>query len=76
MIRIKGQSAVELLQRGAAIDLHPEVFAPGSAATTVIAHISVVLWKIDSEPTYGVAVFRTYLPDFRAWLAQTRLTLL
>ncbi len=71
LYRIAGKSARALLQRGAFIDLHPDVFGPGSAATTVIAHIGVILWQIDDEPIFEVATFRSYAFSFRRWLETT-----
>lgn len=70
ILRLSGARARAVLQRGAAIDLHPSAFRPGSAATTVIAHIGVVIRQIDAAPTYEVAVFRSYAGSFRHWLAQ------
>jgi sarcosine oxidase subunit gamma len=69
--RLAGEGARTALQRGAAIDFHPEVFGPGSAATTVIAHIGAIIWQIDAQPTYDVAVFRSFADSFRHWLDLT-----
>lgn len=71
VFRLSGPGARELLQRGAAIDLHPAVFGPGSAATTVIAHIGVILWRPDASESFEVAVFRSYASSFRHWLDLT-----
>jgi methylglutamate dehydrogenase subunit D len=68
--RIAGDGARRLLQRGAAIDLHPSVFAAGSVATTVIAHIGVILWQVDDAPTYDIATFRSFAGSFDHWLEQ------
>ncbi|CAN5522445.1 hypothetical protein BH10PLA2_BH10PLA2_01240 [soil metagenome] len=65
---LKGPGARRLLQRGAPIDLHPSAFAPGSVATTVIAHIGAIIWQVDQEPTFHVAVFRSFSQSFRRWL--------
>ena len=65
--RFAGAAARTLLQRGVAIDLHPDVFRPGSAAATVIAHIAVVLWQVDDHPTYDIAMARSYAGSFRHW---------
>lgn len=69
--RLSGEGARTVLQRGAAIDFHPQAFAPGSAATTVIAHIGVIVWQLDGAPSYDVATFRSYADSFRHWLDQT-----
>jgi heterotetrameric sarcosine oxidase gamma subunit len=69
--RLSGERARTTLQRGAAIDFHPDAFAPGSAVTTVIAHIGVIIWQLDDAPTYEVATFRSFSDSFRHWLDQT-----
>ncbi len=68
LLRIGGAGARRLLGRGAFVDLAPESFAPGSAAVTLIAHIGVILWQIDDEPSYGVAVFRSFTHSFWHWI--------
>lgn len=70
IFRLKGADARRLLQRGMAIDLHPDRFGPGSAATTVISHIGAIVWQLDDHPTYEVATFRSYSESFRHWLDQ------
>jgi heterotetrameric sarcosine oxidase gamma subunit len=69
VLRLSGPSARALLQRGVAIDLHPDVFVAGSAATTAIAHIGVILWRPDAGDAFEFAVFRSYLASFRRWIA-------
>ena len=69
--RLSGLGSRTLLQRGAAIDFHPANFSTGSAATTVIEHIGVVLWQVDEQPTYDVATFRSYAGSFCHWLDKT-----
>ena len=66
IFRIAGDKARSLLQRGAFIDLHADVFRQGSAATTVIAHIGVVCWQADDDAAFEVATFRSYAPSFPA----------
>lgn len=68
VMRLSGPNARTLLRRGAAIDFDPSAFGPGSAASTVIAHIGVILWQVDDQPTYDVATFRSYAGSFRHWL--------
>jgi len=72
--RIAGPGARALCQRGVAIDLHPDAFPPGAAATTVIAHLGVVLWRLEdpnAPETFEVAVFRSYAQSFRHWFEIT-----
>ncbi len=68
VFRLSGPRARALLQRGVAIDLHPDVFGPGAAATTVIAHIGAILWRPGQDEAFEVAVFRSYSGGFRHWL--------
>jgi sarcosine oxidase subunit gamma len=70
IFRLSGPGARTILQRGAAIDFHPSVFKSGSVATTVIAHIGVILWQVDDVPTYDIACFRSYAGSFRHWIDQ------
>ncbi|WP_374409951.1 sarcosine oxidase subunit gamma [Novosphingobium colocasiae] len=72
---LSGPAARALLQRGLAIDLHPDAFGPGSAAISQIAHIGVVLWQVDDAPTYRIAVWRSYAESFRHWLEVTAVSL-
>lgn len=65
--RIAGPGAADLLQRGVAIDLHPAAFPPRSVATSVIAHIGVILWRLD-DAVFDVAIFRSYADSFRRWV--------
>jgi methylglutamate dehydrogenase subunit D len=69
VFRLSGTGAGVLLQKGAFIDLDPDAFAHGAAATTVIDHIGVILWKVDDKPTFDVALFRSFAGSFRHWIA-------
>jgi methylglutamate dehydrogenase subunit D len=69
--RLAGPQARTVLQRGAAIDFHPDSFRAGSTVTTVIAHIGVIIWQVDEQPSYHVATFRSYADSFRHWLDAT-----
>ena len=68
--RLSGLGARTVLQRGASIDFHPDVFQTGSVATTVIAHIGVTIWQVDDSPTFDVAVFRSLSSSFQHWLKE------
>ncbi len=69
--RLRGAGARTLLQRGAAIDLHPDAFPTGAVATTMIAHFGVVIRRLDDRPTYDVTLFRSFADSFRHWLDTT-----
>lgn len=68
VLRIGGPSARDILAKGIGIDLHPRVFGPGDAATTVISHMGVVLWQVSTVPTYNMVVFRSFAESFFHWL--------
>lgn len=71
VIRLGGADARRLLQRGMPIDLHPAQFSAGSAVTTVIAHIGVIVWQVDDLPTYDLAVFRSFRNSLIRWIETT-----
>lgn len=74
IFRITGSMARPLLQRGAFIDLAASAFGVGSAATTVIAHIGVVIWQSREAETFHVAVFRSYAESFSEWVRAATLS--
>jgi sarcosine oxidase subunit gamma len=71
ILRISGSRARDVLAKGLPIDLHPSVFGPGSAATSVIALMGVTLWQVDDAPTYDLAVFRSLAGSFWTWLTDS-----
>ncbi|CAO4183280.1 sarcosine oxidase subunit gamma [Methylorubrum aminovorans] len=68
LVRISGPQARAMLAKGVAVDLHPRAFGPGQVAVTSIAHIGVQLWQRDAEPTYEIAVARSFAGSFWHWL--------
>lgn len=68
IVRIRGPRARDVLAKGLPIDLHPSVFRPGSATTSVIALMGVTLWQVDDGPVYDIAVFRSLAGSFWKWL--------
>lgn len=71
IFRLSGPGARTVLQRGASIDFDPAAFAPGAVATTVIAHIGVIIRQVDDAPTYDTLLFRSFANSFREWLDTT-----
>ncbi|MCB2078378.1 MAG: sarcosine oxidase subunit gamma [Novosphingobium sp.] len=71
VFELAGPGARTVLQRGAAIDFHPDCFRTGSVATTVIAHIGVVIWQVSEVPAYRIACLRSYGNSFDHWLQST-----
>ncbi len=68
VLRIAGPRARETLAKGCGLDLDPRAFEPGDAATTPIALIDCVLWQVDEEPSYDLAVPSTLAESFWSWL--------
>ena len=56
------------MAKGVHIDLHGQVFKAGDVAMTAIAHINIHLWQVDEQPTYDLAVFRSFAVAFWEWL--------
>lgn len=68
VVRISGPRARDVLVKGVPIDLHPKAFKANDVAITHASHIGVLLWQIDDQPTYEVALFRSYVDSFAHWL--------
>ena len=68
VIAIAGRHARDLLAKGCPLDLHPNVFAPGCCAQTLIAHAHVILHQIDDAPRYEVYVHRSFADYLWRWL--------
>ncbi|MEM6415384.1 MAG: hypothetical protein AAF720_12095 [Pseudomonadota bacterium] len=63
----------DLLAAGCSVDLHPEAFLPGMAATSKINHFTALFWQPTLEPKrINVAVFRSYAQSFNSWLGDRR----
>ncbi len=71
VVRISGPRARDVLTKGVPVDLDPRAFKPGDAAITHASHIGVVLWQLDTAPTYELAMFRSYVDSFAHWLSDS-----
>jgi sarcosine oxidase subunit gamma len=64
LIRVSGPAARAMLAKLISLDLHPQAFPSGSAATTSIDHTGVNFWRGDDtdngEPTFYVLLFSTF----------------
>jgi sarcosine oxidase subunit gamma len=45
VLELSGPYAREVLEKGCPADLHPRVFGPGTAVSTTLARIPVLLWQ-------------------------------
>ncbi len=68
VLRLAGSNLFETLAKGVQLDLAPDMFPVGSVAVTSIAHIGVMLWKVDDAPTVDIAVARSLCGSFQHWL--------
>ncbi len=68
VIRLSGPSALDVLARGCALDLHPSVFPPGACAQTMLARAQALLIAVDDTPTFDIIVRRSFAPYVAAWL--------
>jgi heterotetrameric sarcosine oxidase gamma subunit len=68
VIRISGARARDVLAKGLPIDLHPRAFKANGVAITHASHIGVILWQLGAEPTYEIAMFRSFADSFTHWL--------
>lgn len=69
VMRVAGERARVLLQSGVSIDLHPSHFGVGSAVSTAIAHIGVLLSQVDDRPSFDLAFFRSFTASMEHWIA-------
>ncbi|MFC5994792.1 sarcosine oxidase subunit gamma [Pseudonocardia hispaniensis] len=68
-LRLRGAHARDLLATGCAIDLHPRVFAAGSAAQTVLGQAGVILLALDEHGTdYRILIRASFAGYLAAWL--------
>ena len=63
MLRLSGPKVRDSLARLVPLDLHERRFAPGAVAQTVVAHMSVTLWRLEeaerAAPVFEICVARS-----------------
>ena len=59
-LRLCGPGARRILMSLLPLDLHPAAFAPGQAASTLAAHLTVALRQVDDAPSYDLSCLRSY----------------
>ncbi len=64
LLHLTGPATPALLAKGIFLDL--DRFAPGHAAATQLAHMSVLLWRDDTG--FTLACFRSYASSLWHWL--------
>jgi sarcosine oxidase, subunit gamma len=67
ILEVSGPSARSVLNKGCPTDLHPRAFGPGSAVTTTLGPVPLLLWQVDVA-TYRLLP-RSSFADYTArWL--------
>lgn len=66
-LELSGPSARAVLEKGCPLDLHPRVFAVGTAYLTVIGSVPVILWKVGPE-TYRILPRSSFADFLGRWL--------
>lgn len=69
VLRLSGRRVRDVLAKGCRIDLHPRVFGPGRAASTIIAQVACVVVQIDDSPQFDLIVPSTLAESFSEWLS-------
>ena len=68
-LRLSGPRARDVLAKGLAIDLDPRVFPAGSATTSTLAHMGVLVWREGDEESFDIVLFRSVAESFWRWLS-------
>lgn len=75
VLRVTGRNVRDALAKGVPIDWHPQAFRVGDVASTLVAHIGVVLWRLDDGPggraMFEIAVFRSLAGGLWHWLSES-----
>lgn len=75
LVTITGPLARAVLAKGVSLDLYDEAFGPGDVAATRLAHLGVILWRMDDvgpgESAFVLAIARSYAASFVHWLAES-----
>ncbi|WP_407185326.1 sarcosine oxidase subunit gamma [Bradyrhizobium centrosematis] len=75
VFRVGGHAVRDTLAKGFQVDLHPHAFDIGAAATTIVAHIGVTIWRcednIDGSACFEIALFRSLARSFSKWFSSS-----
>lgn len=70
VLEVSGPSVNEFMQKGCRINLNPDVFTASMFAQTLIAEVSVLLLKINDQPTYHLIIPSGYSKSFWQWIKE------
>jgi methylglutamate dehydrogenase subunit D len=68
VLRLSGPKLRDVLAKGVAIDLHPDVFRVGDVAVTLAAYIGVQIDRLDAA-TFQLTTPRSTAGSFWSWLS-------
>lgn len=68
MINIQGNQAIDLLNKGCSLDLHPREFYPGRCAQTNVGKAMAIIWCISDSPSFNLIVRRSFFDYLGTWL--------
>jgi sarcosine oxidase subunit gamma len=71
VIEVAGPDARCTLAKGVQVDLHPDAFKVGSAASCAASHIGLVLSLIDDRPTFQIITAASTAASFWSWLSSS-----
>jgi sarcosine oxidase subunit gamma len=60
---VSGVAAPRVLNKGCPLDLHPQTFAAGRCAQSVLGHLNALFYKPDDASTFIVMVVRSFAAD-------------
>lgn len=67
LLEVAGPSARDALEKGCPADLHPRSFPDGTAITTTLARVPVLLWKVDMD-LFRILPRASLAPYVATWL--------
>ena len=68
IFEISGTRSRELLAKGCSLDLHPQVFHPGTCAQTNLARANIIIQLLDRMPTWLLYVRISFANYLASWL--------
>lgn len=66
-LEVSGPGAREALEKGCPVDLHPRSFLPGTAVSTTLGRVPVLLWQTE-ETTYRLLPRSSFADYVARWL--------
>jgi sarcosine oxidase subunit gamma len=67
ILELAGSAARAVLEKGCPVDLHPRAFRPGTAVTTTLARIPLILWQVRPD-AYWLLPRSSFADHVARWL--------